>query len=98
MESFIELQCDKIVNVRLMLSYTLANLFEKNEEMQQATDGSPELPRSNSLGPLQKVYTNSILCTDQRVLNMVRRLRVDSNRDIQRSLRHIHLADDSSPD
>lgn len=31
-------------------------------------------------------------------MNMVRRLRVDSNRDIQRSLRHIHLADDSSPD
>ena len=29
---------------------------------------------------------------------MVRRLRVDSNRDIQRNLRHIHLADDSSPD
>ena len=47
---------------------------------------------------MQKVYTNSILCTDQRVLNMVRRLRVDSNRDIQRNLRHIHLADDSSPD
>ena len=33
LESFIELQCDKIVNVRLMLSYTLANLFEKNEQM-----------------------------------------------------------------
>ena len=40
LESFIELQSDKIVNVRLMLSYTLANLFEKNEEMQEATDGS----------------------------------------------------------
>ena len=80
-----------------MLSYTLANLFEKNEVMQEATvDGSPDLPRGNSLGPLQKVYTNSVLCTDQRVLNMVRRLRVDSNRDIQRSLRHIHLADDSA--
>ena len=33
LESFIELKTDKIVNVRLMLSYTLAQLFEKNEEM-----------------------------------------------------------------
>ena len=28
---------------------------------------------------------------------MVRRLRVDNSRDIQRNLRHIHLADDSEP-
>lgn len=83
-----------------MLSETLAHLFEKNEIMlETAYDDANEQEqrRSNSLGPVQKVYTGSILCTDARVINMVRRLRVDSIRDTQRNLRHIHLPDDSEP-
>ena len=67
-----------------MLSETLAYLFEKNEIMLETTNDDAnelDLPRSNSLGPVCKVYTNSILCTDTRIINMVRRLRLDSIRD-----------------
>lgn len=55
MQSFVELQSDKIVNVRLMLSETLAYLFEKNEIMLETTNDDAnelDLPRSNSLGPV----------------------------------------------
>ena len=45
MASFIELQSDKIVNVRLQLSETLALLYEKNERLERLPEEatSPQL-------------------------------------------------------
>ena len=40
---------------------------------------------------MHKVYTSSRLCMHPKLINMVSRLRVDSNRDISNYLRHINL-------
>ena len=73
--------------MRLQLSQALALLFEKNERLEEQ-----KVP-ANILPP-RKVYTNSILCTDSRIINMVKRLRVDSARDMRHYLRHIDLPED----
>lgn len=55
MPSFVELQSDRIVNVRLHASQTLALLFALNEQVYVSN------VRPAILGH-KKVYTSSVLC------------------------------------
>ena len=84
--SFAELQSDRIVNVRLYASQVLARLFESK--------------RGNDLmSQLVAPYCDSLLCQEPRIVNMVRRLRVDSNKDTCFFLRHVRLpAEADSPE
>jgi len=69
--SFVELQSDKIVNVRLQVCQALALLFEMKSE----------------------------LCNNEKIINMVNRLRTDSAKDSIYFLRKIELPQLlSSPD
>ena len=67
-------------------------LYEKNERLERMPEEEKDSSKQSSLqGPVQKVYSQSELCMDPKVIKMVRRLRVDSNKDISHVLRHINL-------
>ena len=72
--SFVELQTDKIVNVRLQLSQTLALVFESQ----------------------QSGCRLKSLSEHPKLVSMVRRLRVDSNKDVAYYLRHVALTQEDN--
>ena len=48
---------------------------------------------------LVKKYKESRLCSDARIIRMVERLRVDSNKDASRFLKNVYLCEEpSSPE
>ena len=49
LKSFVELQSDRIVNVRLQLSETLALLYEKNERLERMTEEEKDASKQSSL-------------------------------------------------
>ena len=91
---FVQMQTDSIINVRMLVAETLGLLFSRHESIDVHTpDFSSQSEDEERSRPeyKRKVYLKSLLCNDELIIGMVRRLSFDSNRDIKTPLNHIEL-------
>jgi len=94
---FVAMQTDKIINVRMLVSETLGMMFKRHETIGVTTPSFSSQSSDDAGGERErieikkKVYLKSRLCNDELIIGMVRRLSLDSNRDINTPLKHIEL-------
>lgn len=94
--SFVAMQTDRIINVRMLVAEALGAMFKRHETVgvrtpsfsSQSSDGGGIQER---VEVKKKVYLKSRLCNDDLIIGMVRRLSLDPNRDINGPLKHIEL-------
>ncbi len=72
----------------------LAQIFQKNEIKSKEETLNEYMGFVRPVCLVKEYRESSILCSDARLIGMVKRLRVDSNKDACRYLRHVHLAEE----